>query len=595
MRPVSPAAAHHRLLLALTLAVPAAFAAAWVWLLPGGVVAEAAASEQRDRDQALAAAVTACTAALHAAATEHPVALQLDASRRIVGPFATPQGEPDAARLSIAEQAAGARLTAGDLAGALPLFAHAAGDGSLSPEGSLHYASLLAAHDGAAARRELARATTQHATAQCGGMPFGLLAALTAASWPATPDDATPEQQKARVLELVPAATAAAVPPLLDAIRKHFPDVPSATLEALRAAADAAITHRDTPGAAALPSPGRHGSVLVPRDDGRLAALPAVEVARVRDLAFAATAPAHPDVALHAVATDAPADASTIDVPALGVTWAATPAHNAVSSLLRVAAHTSLGLAVLTLVAGNLLLWRLTRRELALVRLRTDFVDVVSHELRTPLTALSLKAEMLAAGDVPAARVQHYLQTLHGDVRRLAEQVDRILDFGRLDRSGTIRREPLPGRTVLARGLRAGRPALRLVGQQVEVDAARTLPTVHGDVDVLARALRNLLENAAKYAPAGSCVTVRAFARDGELVIEVADRGPGVPASERDRIFQPFVRGAAVPGNTAGSGIGLALVAAAARLHAGRVEVQARDGGGAVFTLRLPGTREEAS
>jgi two-component system, OmpR family, sensor histidine kinase KdpD len=148
---------------------------------------------------------------------------------------------------------------------------------------------------------------------------------------------------------------------------------------------------------------------------------------------------------------------------------------------------------------------------------------------------------------------------------------------------------------VLARGLRAGRPSLRLVQQTLEIDAPRALPPLCGDVEVLGRALRNLLENAAKYAPPGSTVSVRAFAQGQRLTVEVADRGPGVPAGERSTIFQPFVRGRTADGGTPGSGLGLALVAAAAKAHGGRIEVSDRPGGGSVFTLVLPVQQEAAS
>ena len=90
-------------------------------------------------------------------------------------------------------------------------------------------------------------------------------------------------------------------------------------------------------------------------------------------------------------------------------------------------------------------------------------------------------------------------------------------------------------------------------------------------------------------------MVVRAFASARELVVEVQDRGPGVPADERAAIFQPFVRGSAAGPGTAGSGLGLALVAAAAQSHGGRVEVHARDGGGSTFRLHLPIVGTEAS
>lgn len=592
---MTPAPARLGLYFALTLALPVVFAGTWAWLLPGGVVARARAGEQRAAELALAAAADGLTDELRTVAGQLPVQLQLDDERRIVAPF-RPLAAAESAPIAIAEAAAGSRLAAGDVAGAMPFFAHAAGEHRLSPEGWLAYANARAATDAGAARALLADARREHAGAACGGIPFALLVQLAEARWPAAATSAARRDELREDLlthaDDVPAEAFAVV---ADELTTAMPELArDGRLAALRVAAATTLLHRRHP-APRVVAAGPDRSVLVPMAADRLAVVPAGTAAAARERAFARARADQPTIVVSAADGADTADASTLAVPALGETWNARDGTTPTSALLRVLAHTSLGLAVLTLVAGNLLLWRSTRRELALVRLRSDFVDVVSHELRTPLAALSIEAEMLAAGDVPAARVPHYLQALRADVRRLVDQVERILDFGRLEKGAGLRRERLPARAVLARGLRAGRPALRLVDQQLTVQAPRTLPAVVGDVDVLARALRNLLENAAKYAPPGSTVAVRAFADRGEVVIEVADRGPGVPAAERAAVFQPFVRGRDASPGTPGSGLGLALVAAAAKVHAGRVEVSTRDGGGAVFTLRLPAAKGAAS
>ncbi len=591
---MTPAPARLGLLFALTLAVPAAFTVAWAWLLHGGVVARALATERQASEQALATAARALDAELHSTAAQLDLVLLLAEERRVVAPFAAVPTTSVSTRVpSIAEQAAGSQLAAGDIAAALPFFAHAAADGSLSPEGWLRYADLHARTDRHSADHLLDQALQQHHATFCGPVPFALLAELRRAAWAdaATTDREPAMQRLLREVPRVPAAAVEAVAAeLIAAIPAFAHDAP---LRHLRAAATAALHLRGGPAPDTL-SLGPDGSVLVPLADSRLGVVPSVEVKECRARAIAAAARAEPSVQVLATPTLV-ADAPGRAMPVLAEHWMAPPIATPTSTLLTFAAHASLTLAILTLVVGNLLLWRLTRRELALVRLRADFVDIVSHELRTPLTALSLKSEMLALGDVPAARVPHYLLALHGDVRRLADQVERILDFGRLQKGAALRRDVLPARAVLARGLRAGRAALRLVAQQLTVEVPRSLPTVRGDVDVLSRALRNLLENAAKYAPPGSTVAVRAFADNHELVIEIADRGPGVPPVERRGIFQPFVRGSTATASTPGSGLGLALVAAAAKVHDGSVEVRQRDGGGSVFTLRLPLHGEAAS
>ncbi|HZN40729.1 MAG TPA: HAMP domain-containing sensor histidine kinase [Planctomycetota bacterium] len=584
-----------RMAFALTLALPAVFGGAWIWLAHGGAIERAIASERATAEQCLATASSALQEELHAAAAQAAFALELGPDRLVIGPFAGPSARRQASpvvgpKVGIAEQAATARFAAGDLDGALPFFAHASADGSLTADGWLAYAGVLAARDLAEGRRALADGMARHGDACCGNLPFALLAALREAAW--LHESNASEAQRLQELGAVMFAAARAVPAesvpvVADAMKEALPALRSGCLPELTAAAAAALQLRGGPAPNSV-QPGPARSVLVPLEGNRLGVLSAETTARLHRKAFGDAARLHPTVTLATLEDGAASTGPTLPVAALGETWVALPAATPTSTLLTQAGRASLGLAIATLVLGNLLLWRLTRRELALARLRAEFVDVVSHELRTPLTALSLKAEMLASGDVPPERVPHYLRALHGDVRRLDQQVERILDFGRLEQGAPLRRETVPARTVLARGLRAGRSCLRLVQQQLELDAPRSLPNLVGDLEVLGRALRNLLENATKYAPPGSTVGLRAFADGRTLVVEVADRGPGVPAAERAAIFQPFVRSSTAPASTPGSGLGLALVAAAAKAHGGRVDVREREGGGAVFTLCLP-------
>ncbi|MCC6671176.1 MAG: HAMP domain-containing histidine kinase [Planctomycetes bacterium] len=245
-------------------------------------------------------------------------------------------------------------------------------------------------------------------------------------------------------------------------------------------------------------------------------------------------------------------------------------------------------LAAAAFVAGNLLAWRLLRREAALAEAQAEFVDVMAHELRTPLQALALRTEILAGGAEPPGRHGEYLQAAHHEVQRLIALVHRILDFSRLAKGrSALRPAPVAARAFLARCVREARAALRLRRQRLRVEAARDLGVLHLDADLLAQAVRNLLENAAKFSPEGSEVLLRAVVRGDELHVVVADRGPGVAKTERRAIFAPFRRGRGATA-TPGSGLGLAIVARAVRAHRGRVRVEAHAGGGAEFHLRVP-------
>ena len=582
---MAPSPARFGLWFALTLAVPAAFGALWLWLVPGGGIERARADEHRTAMYALTVAAQTLDAELARHAGSR-IPLQLDDQRRVIAPFADAPDTP--ATASLAEQQALTHQQRGDVAAANPFFEHAVAADQLTPIGWLRYVDAVRTTDPERARALLTQAMERHAQARCGGLPFVLLALLTEArSFPPPPDHRAAWFDRFLVMaRLTPAAALQAVlaePETAGDPRRH----------ALQAAVTIALRHRSVP----VPEHAQRsvdGIFTMPLGDRRVVAVDPNETAIAREAALWAARSAQPDWRLED-AYSAPPDAPRLEMPPLGTTLAALPRATTTSALLAFTANASLLLGLTTLVLGNLLLWRLTRRELQLVRLRADFVDVVSHELRTPLAALSLKAEMLASGDVPPERRAHYLAALHHDVQRLGDQVERILAFGRLQKGAPLRTEPLPARSLLARGLRAGKPALRLVGQQLAVEVPRELPTLRCDIDVLTRALRNLLENAAKYAPPGSTVAVRAFATAREFIVEVHDRGPGVPATERASIFQPFVRGSAAGPDTAGSGLGLALVAAAMQSHGGRASVHARDGGGSTFTLHLPITSPEAS
>ena len=113
----------------------------------------------------------------------------------------------------------------------------------------------------------------------------------------------------------------------------------------------------------------------------------------------------------------------------------------------------------------------------------------------------------------------------------------------------------------------------------------RALPTVEVDPDVLGRAFRNLFENAAKYAPSGSTITIAVETGEGQLRIRVADEGPGISAEERSLVFEPFRRGSGT-GQSSGSGLGLAIARQAVVAHSGSLEIE--DGSASAFLLSLP-------
>jgi len=230
-------------------------------------------------------------------------------------------------------------------------------------------------------------------------------------------------------------------------------------------------------------------------------------------------------------------------------------------------------------------------RQAELERLRVEFISGVSHELRTPAASLALLAENLAEGRVTdAARQGEYYEALRRDARRLQRLVADVLDVSRLERdSFRIEPEVQDPAPLLRAAAAEHRARLADAGIELREEIAQPLPTAALDAGVFERVLANLLENARKYAAAGKVAVLRARGEEGRLIVEVEDRGPGVPADWRERVFEPFERVPDGAPMSAGAGLGLALVRAAAEAHGGGARVEAgADGTGARFVLEFP-------
>lgn len=247
-------------------------------------------------------------------------------------------------------------------------------------------------------------------------------------------------------------------------------------------------------------------------------------------------------------------------------------------------------LAGLTILCTLLLAYRTVRRELRVAEMQSEFVAAVSHEFRSPITALTHLTELLASGETPEERRPLYYQALARETRRLRDMVENLLDFGRME-AGRYRYRPerLDAAAIAFDLLEEFRAQPAAHGHAVLFEEPPSAVPLVADREALRRAFWNLLENAAKYSPAGTTIIARVSANAGEAVLSVQDEGPGIPPDERKRIFQKFVRGGGVAeSQVKGTGIGLAMVDAIARAHGGRVELESRPGAGSRFALVLP-------
>jgi len=239
-----------------------------------------------------------------------------------------------------------------------------------------------------------------------------------------------------------------------------------------------------------------------------------------------------------------------------------------------------------------------TRRAQRLAAQQVEFVAGVTHELRTPLAVIRSAGENLADGVVESPEdVRQYGALITGEGRKLGAMVERVMDYAGMQGSASLGpRGPVDVPLLLEEVVQASRRLPAAQGAVIETKAAEELPPVLADGPALSRAVENLVENALKYGrPNGAAAAVCVSARPGggdsrkRVVIEVTDRGPGVEASERQVIFEPFVRGrAALAARVPGTGLGLSLVRRIAEAHGGRVDVRPADGGGACFAITLP-------
>ena len=238
------------------------------------------------------------------------------------------------------------------------------------------------------------------------------------------------------------------------------------------------------------------------------------------------------------------------------------------------------------------------RREIADARVRAQgealreaLINSVSHDLQTPLAGILGAATALESfGEHGDARVRGELvATIRGEAERLTSYIENVLDLTRI-RAGPIaaRLELVELPDIVNAALRRKRKALE--GHAVHVALAPDLPMLRLDLFLMEHALANVLDNAAKFAPPGSRLDVAARVDNGEVLLDVTDRGSGIRADDLARVFDAFYRGAPAAGAPAtGTGLGLAICRAFVEANGGSVHaLSAGPGQGTTLRLRLP-------
>jgi len=254
-----------------------------------------------------------------------------------------------------------------------------------------------------------------------------------------------------------------------------------------------------------------------------------------------------------------------------------------------------LGALSLLLAGGLVLTHRNVTKEMALARLKSDFVSNVSHELRTPLSLIRLYAETLEMGRITSPqKYQEYYSIIRKESERLTALINNILDFSRIEagrKEYDFRETDL--RELVHNTLESYRYQIEQNGFTFE-EKIGEVPPMRVDREAMARSLVNLVNNSLKYSQDRKYIGVNLYRDNGSVKLEVVDHGIGIPTDEQGKIFEKFYRvGDPLVHNTKGSGLGLSLVRHIAQAHGGDVSVESAPGRGTRFTISLPIERKE--
>jgi two-component system sensor histidine kinase KdpD len=225
--------------------------------------------------------------------------------------------------------------------------------------------------------------------------------------------------------------------------------------------------------------------------------------------------------------------------------------------------------------------------------LRNTLLASISHDLRTPLAVMAGAGSTLAehGGKLDEATRYSLARSIEIKAREMSELVSNVLDLMRFESGQVVLRRDWETLDDLV-GIALQRLQQGLSGHTVDLRIAADLPPIYVDATLIVQMFANLFDNAAKYTPAGTHISVSA-AEDGAFVrVVVEDNGPGLPAGDPARLFDKFQRGNG-EGTIVGVGLGLAICQAIARAHGGEIEARRRAGGGARFDVILPSSEPE--
>jgi PAS domain S-box-containing protein len=224
----------------------------------------------------------------------------------------------------------------------------------------------------------------------------------------------------------------------------------------------------------------------------------------------------------------------------------------------------------------------------AATRIRDELLGIISHDLRNPLHTVSLSAELLLRGGLPEERRTGQLEVILRSVKRMNRLVDDLLDLSKLHAGQKLAMEPSVQElsALMREACEDFRGQVEQKSLRLECELPEEPCEVWADRDRLLQVLSNLLGNALKFTPEGGRILLRVEPLGSEARVTVADTGPGIPESDRERLFEPYWQAERTARR--GAGLGLPIAKAIVEEHGGRIWVESRPGGGSTFRFTIP-------
>ena len=215
-------------------------------------------------------------------------------------------------------------------------------------------------------------------------------------------------------------------------------------------------------------------------------------------------------------------------------------------------------------------------------------MNTVSHDLRTPLTAILGYTELIERAGPVNPLQRDYIHRVQGSVKNITGLVNDLLNLGRIEAGFDSRREPVYLKQLIEYAVDELNILLESRKMKLVCQLPENFPPIFANPVQMRQMLDNLLDNALKYSPDGSAITVKADVQQGQLILQFKDTGIGIPADERPYIFDKFYRGSNIDKAASGSGLGLSIVKSIVEAHQGRIWVDSKLEEGSTFTIVFP-------